>query len=346
MPERSSVAQVSQIGVETTPGTPVAATRRLGSLNITPTIVTEAETQRPEGMKFATTQVLNREWSTADVSGQPTYEEVIIPLSGAVDAATVSQVMDDATPTGAYEWVFSPDSVAADAPKVFTLEHGQAGVGVEKFAHLLFTGFGLNISRSAVELTGSAFGHPAVKGTSMTPGLDIPTELNPIAPGQVCIYMATTHADLEDGGDSDPDKRLTRVISFNPSIEDRFTPAWFINCVLPSFTTWVENADGVQGAMELTAAADTVGMGLLDTIRNGDTIHVRVEAKGPVIYNAGDQLDLRHLFQWDMALKVENVSTQSDEDGVYAIPWTLTPVHDPVWGKAMSIKVRNTVAAL
>lgn len=346
MPERSSVAQVSQIGVESTPGTPVAATRRLGSLRVTPSITAEAEVDRPEGLKFGTTQTLNREWATADVSGKPTYEEVIIPLSGAVDVATVSQVMDSATPTGAYEWVFTPDSSAADAPKVFTLERGQDGVQVEKYSHLLFTGFGLNISRTGVELTGSAFAKSAVSGTSLTPALDIPTALHPITPGSVCVYMADTHAGLESGGVSDPTKRLTRVINANPSIEDKYVPAWFVNCAVSDFTTFVENADGVGGSFGLTAEADAVGMGLLAKLRNGDTVHVRIEANGPVIYNAGTKPNLTHLFQWDMALKIQNVEGQSDEDGIYAIPWTFSPVHDTTWGKAMSIKVRNTVPSL
>lgn len=346
MPERSSVAQVSQIGVETVPGTPVAATRRLGSLIITPSINTEAELNRPEGLKFPTTQTLNREWATADISGQPTYEEVIIPLSGAIDVATVSQVMDGVTPTGAYEWVFTPDSAGADAPKVFTLERGQDGVNVEKFAHLLIAGFGLDLSRSAVSMSGSAFARPAVRGTSLTPALDVPTALTPMTPGSFCVYMATTRAGLESGGSSDPAKRLTRVISFNPAIEDRYTPAWFVNCVEPSFTTWVENADGVGGSINLTAEADTVGMGLLDNIRAGDTLHVRLESKGPVLYNAGTKPNLQALFQWDMALKVENVDGWSDEDGIYAIPWTLRLVHDTTWGKATSVMVRNKVASL
>jgi hypothetical protein len=148
MTERSSVAQVSQIGVETTPGTPVVATRRLGGLSLTPGIETESQMFRPAGSKFSTVQVLNKEWTEVGVEGAATYEEVIIPLSGAVGAATVSQVMDGGTPTGAYEWVFTPASFAADAPKTFTLEAGQDNVQAERIAHLLFTEFGLEITRS------------------------------------------------------------------------------------------------------------------------------------------------------------------------------------------------------
>lgn len=343
---RSTSAQITQIGRETTPGTPVAATRRLGSLSISPSVSAETAMFRPEGVKFPTVQALNREWATFDGTGQPTYEEVVIPLSGAVDTATVSQVLDGVTPTGAYEWVFTPDPAGADTPKTFTLERGQDGVQVEKFAHLLFTGFGLELTRAGVSLSCPGFAKRMSSGTDATDGLDIPADLTPILPGQFCIYMAETHAELEDDpGVSDPTKRLTRVIAANPSMEDRYNPAWFINCTEDSFTTFVENPDGVGGTFGLTQEADAVGMGLMENLRNGDTVHVRMEAQGPVIYDAGVQQDLRHLFRWDMALKVENVEGWSDEDGIYAIPWTLRPALDGTWGKAHQITVRNTVAA-
>lgn len=346
MTERSTVAQLTQVGVEATPGTAVAATRRLGSLTLAPSITAEAEVNRPEGMKFGTTQTLNREWATVDVGGKPTYEEVIIPLSGAITAATAVQVMDGATPTGAYEWTFAPDSSAADAPKTFTLERGQDTVNVEKYAHLLFTAFGLEVSRSEANMTGSAFAQAAVKGTALTPALAIPATLNTMTPGSFCIYMADAQADLSAAGASDPAKRLSRVISFNASVEDRYNPAWFVNCSISSFTTWVENPDGAQGGVTMTLEADTVGLGLLDNLRAGDTVFLRLESFGPVIYDAGTKPNLRHTFQWDLALKVESVDAFSDEDGIYAIPFTLKPVHDVTWGKAMSVLVRNKVATL
>lgn len=341
MPERSSVAQVSQIGVEATPGTAVAATRRLGSLSVVPSISAEAEMFRPEGLKFPTVQVLNREWAEVDVEGTPTYEEVIIPLSGAIDTATVSQVMDGATPTGAYEWVFTPDSAAADAPKTFTLERGQDTVQAEQFTHLLFSGFGLEVSRTGVSLSGSGFAKRAASGFDMTNGLETPADLTPIAPGHFSVFLSDTVAGLATEGN-----RLTRVIGANPSVEDRYNPAWFVNGAEDSFTTWVENPDGVGGTFGLTVEADATGMAWLPRMRVGTTHYLRIEAEGPVIYNAGTQLDLRHLFQWDMAVKVENAESWSDEDGIYAIPWTLRPVHDATWGKAMTMKVRNTVSAL
>lgn len=346
MAERSSVAQVSQIGVEATPGTAVAATRRLGSLTITPSIQAENEAFRPEGLKFPTLMVQNREWSEVDVEGVPTYEEVVYPLTGAMDAATVAQVMDGTTATGAYEWTFTPETAVADDPKTFTLERGQAGVQAERFSHVLFTSFGIEVSRSQVSLSGSGLARSAEKGIVPTAGLPIPTTLNPITPGQFSVYLADTQVALSTGGASDPARRLGRVISANPSIEDRYNPAWFVNQAEASFTTWVENADGAGGSFPLTVEADAAGMAHLDTMRAGSLKFLRLEALGPVIYNAGVQLNLRHMFRWDMAVRVESADSWSDEDGIYAIPWTFLPMHDATWGKAQQVTVRNKVAAL
>lgn len=347
MVERSTSAQVAQIGVEATPGLAVAATRRLGSLTISPSIQSESDLFRPAGLKFPTVATLNREWAEFDLDGTATYEEVVIPLSGAVDAATVTQVMDGATPTGAYEWVFTPDPLAADNPKTFTLEAGQAGVQAERFAHLLFTSFGLDISRSEVSLSGGGIAKAAVAGIAPTAGLSSPETLTPITPGQFCVYMADTHADLESApGVTDAANRQVRVISAAPSIEDRFNPAWFVNCTEDSFTTFVENPDGAGGDFGLTVEADDAGMAHLNTFRAGMTKFVRIEATGPVIYDEGAGDPIRMLFRWDLAVKAESVDSWSDEDGIYAIPWTFRPVYDATWGNAMQITVRNTVAAL
>jgi hypothetical protein len=345
MPERSSVAQIAQIGPEVTPGTAVAATKRLGSLTLEPSIQGDGTMFRPQGLKFPTTQVLPQEW--AEVKGSsdtPTYEEVIYPLSGAMgQAITVTQVMDGATPTGAYEWVFTPNGTAADNPKTFTLESGQSGVQAEKFAHLLFQEFGLEISRTGMSLSTSAIAQKATGGITPTPALAVPSSLTPINPATVSVYFADNTTDL--GGLTGTGVLLNRVISANPKIGDRYNPAWFVNAD-PSFSTFVENADGASSEFGLTVEADTQGSAWLARYRAGTTHFVRIEAKGPVIYNAGVQPNLQYLFQWDLAVKVKSADSWSDEDGIYAIPWTLQPVYDGTWGKAMTLKVRNKVSAL
>ena len=100
MSERSSVAQVQQIGVEVTPGTAVAATRRLGAMTLTPSINAETDPYRPQGSKFPTVMTMNREWTELAMEGKPTYEEVVYPLAMVGTAPVVTELLDTATPTG------------------------------------------------------------------------------------------------------------------------------------------------------------------------------------------------------------------------------------------------------
>lgn len=341
MPERSSIAQVSQIGVESTPGTAVAATRRLGSMSIMPSPTVEVSSFRPMGVKFTTITALNREWADVSAEGQPTYEEVVIPLHGAVGTPVVADILDGATPTGATRWTFTPSSSAADNPKTFTLEHGQDSVQAERFAHLLFGSFGLSINRSEVSLSASGFARRMETGFNPTDGLAIPADLSPIMPGHFTVTLAETAAAL-----GTTDVIQSRVVSVEPSLEDRYNPAWFVNQAEDSFATFVESPDGVGGGVGMTLEADTQGMAWVDRLRDGSTHFLRLEALGRTIYDAGTQLDLRERFTWDMAVKVTNMESYSDEDGIYALPFTFTLVHDSTWGKAMQIEVVNTLAAL
>jgi hypothetical protein len=340
MAERQTVAQVQQIGKEVTPGTAVAATRRLGSITLTPGVEAEAEMFMPAGAKFATVQSLNREWVSGDISGTPTYEEIIYPLAGAVGAPTTSQLMDGGTPTGAYQHVFTPATAAADTPVTFTLEQGDA-VQAEKMAHLLFTGFSLDINRAGIGLGGSFFAQALTRSIVMTAGLGLPTNIVPILPGHVTVSTAATFAGLSGGAS------LTRVISANPSIGDKFAPAWFVNAAQPSFTTYVEPAEGPTSEFAMAVEADATGMAYLDLLRSGATAYLRVQAKGgPNIYNAGTQLNLQRSLTWDMAVKVKDADTWSDSDGIFGIPLTMQMVHDTTATFSQKVTVVNSLSTL
>lgn len=338
MAERQTVAQVQQIGREATPGLAVAATKRLGSLSLSPGISTETGMFRPSGLKFATVQALNQEWVEGDAEGQPTYDEVVYPLAGALGQPVTSQIMDAAVPTGAYQHVFTPDSSAADNPFTFTLEQGQEGVQGEQFSHILFTGFSLDISRSEVSLSGSFIGKKAVRNFDLTNGLTVPADLKPILPGHFSAYVADTAAELDTG------TKLLRLISASPEVTDRYNPAWFVNAEEESFTTWTENADGPTAESGMTLEADAVGMSYLDRLRSGETFFLRLEALGAEIMEGVPES--RYRFTWDMAVKAREVDTWSDEDGIWAIPFTFQMVHDGTWGKATQVTVVNELQTL
>lgn len=88
-----ALTQVSQIGVEVTPGTPVAATRRLVSMGLPLSPSREIQEFRPPGFKFTTGHVETRQWSEGSIGDGSglSYNEVQYPLSSLLSKVTPVQ---------------------------------------------------------------------------------------------------------------------------------------------------------------------------------------------------------------------------------------------------------------
>lgn len=326
MAERATISQVVQIGVETTPGTAVAAARRLQALSIEPSVSADVNVFRPMGQKYPALASLGREWVEADLSGRATYDEIVYPLSSVLHTATPV-----VTGTG-QRWTFNPSSTAEDTPRTFTVEVGSA-FRAHRFAYGLVNEFGIAFSRDGVELSGSMIGRAIQDGVALTAApTTIP--LVPILPTQVDVFMDTTYAALGT-------TKLGRLLSAEFSLGGRFGPLWVLDSAQPGFVAHVEQEP--DATLELLAEADAQAMALaVGALRDGTTRFFRIRATGPVI-GAGPTT---HSFSLDVAAKVESPGDFSDEDGVYAIGPTLRIVHDSGWGKAFSCEVVNTLTAL
>lgn len=329
MAERSSLNQVVQIGVETTPGTGVAADKRLQSISIEPSPSVEMDTFRPTGQKFNALSTLSKEWTEASVSGRATYSEIIYLLSSVLNTGVITSPDATLAPT-ARKWVFAPSSTADDVPKTFTIEHGSS-VRASKFTYALMTEMGMAFSRDTVEVTGSLMGRSITDNITMTAA---PTSLPliPVLPTQVSVYLDNTAAALGT-------TKLTRALTAEWSIGSRFGPLWVLDAANPSYVTHIETVPDLSAGLMLEA--DAQGMGLLSTLRAGDTKFLRIEALGSTIGGA-----VRYLLTVDLAVKVSDMGGFSDADGVYAAEFSFTGVHDATWGKSMEVSVVNTQAAL
>lgn len=340
MATRSSVSQRTQVGLESTPGTAVPASRTLQSLTVELNPSVESKAFRPRGYKYATVIAANKEWSEGDLEGTPTYDEIVYPLASVFGKpGNPVAVQDGATPTGAYMWTFDTATSAPDLPATFTIEQGD-GDHAERATFVTFTDFGLDISRDEIGVSGSAIG-TALDRTlgSLTLGATpVAEDLVPILPGQVCVYAS---ADPETLGD--PSSHLPTVLEVNPSIGGKYGPAWFLNCLVAGFSGIVEQAEP-DFTVDLTMEADATGIGWADKFRTGATTFLRIEATGPEV-KVGVEAS-RYRLTWDLAVKVLEPGEYSDEDGVYAIAPTLQVVHDAGWGKASHLEVVNTVAAI
>jgi hypothetical protein len=118
MAEIATIFQLCQLGIETVPGTPVAATKKLAALMIEPQIRSEIQKYRGTGYKFPAIASMAKEWVEADLSGPITYTELIYLLSSIMGTTTPTAGTTDQT------WVFNIDPDGADTPKTYTIEWG------------------------------------------------------------------------------------------------------------------------------------------------------------------------------------------------------------------------------
>jgi hypothetical protein len=327
MAERSSLNQTIQIGVETTPGTAVAANKRLQSIGIEPSISVETNQFRPIGTKYNALSTLGKEWVEAAITGRGTYTELQYLLSSVGTTAVIT------TPGGgttSRQWVFSPSTTADDVPKTFTVEHG-SGVRADRFTYGLVTEFGMSFSRDGIEVTGSMLGRALEDAITLTAS---PTTnaLVPILPTQVTCFLDTTAAGLGT-------TKLTRLISGEFSMGSRFGPVWILDAANPGFVNHVETEPDLSCTLLLQA--DTQGMGLLTNLRAGDVRFLRIECLGAIIEAA-----IRYKFTIDLAISISDTGGFSDADGVYAIEFSGIGVHDGTWGKAVQFTMVNTSTAL
>lgn len=321
----ATVYQTSQIGVEITAGTSVAANKKLTSVGFTFSPAPDLQIFRAAGNKYPSVASLNREWTEIDLDGAITYTEIVYLLSAILEKATI------ATVTGATTWTFTPLTSAADAIQTYTIEQGSAA-RAHKASYALLNDLTLSFARDESTISGSMIANSLTDGITLTP---TPTEiaLVPVTGPQVKVYLADTIAGLVGA------PALIGAVSVEWALTNRFGPAWFLNG-LTGYTQHVE----LEPTLEVTLMqeADTEGMALLPVMRTGATKYLRIEAVGGVI-GAGPGT---YKFTLDTACKVTDVGDFSDQEGVYAIEYTLQGFHDSTWLGPCKAVVVNDLTAL
>lgn len=320
---RGSIFQSVQVGPEVTPGTSVAASKRLLGLSIQPTNKAEVKLFRPMGSKFQTVATLNKEWSEASIGGPVSYTDLVYALCSCV-------VNVAPTGTTAKTWIFSPALSAADTIKTLTVESGDA-TRAQKFTYGIVNSLGLKFSRTGNEISGSMIGKAATDGITLTA---TPTDvaLIPVMPTQVTYKLADTQAGLAGAS------VIPNIIDSEWSLSGRFAPAWFMDGTT-TFASHVETEPELS--VKFRMEADATALGLLTTMRAGSTKFLRISATGALI-SGSDYYSLTI----DTALKMTEPTSYEDVDGVYAYGWSASGVYDSTWTKTTEITVINALAAL
>lgn len=335
MPERTTVTQVVQIGVESTPGTAVAADKRLKSFQVVIGIDADFTEIVPNGHKFPTGFVPGKESTHAKIAcpGGISYDELPYLWSSVLNyAAAVQQGA-----TTAYKWTNSSATTAEDTVKTYTVEQGSS-VRAHKFAYGMITEVSLKGDRSKVELDGAMIGQLLSDGITLTSSPTVvPAAGNmvPLVPKNVSIYADDTSGGL--GG-----TKLTRVLGWELSVKNRFAPLWVVDASNASWVVGIEQP--IQAELKLKLEANSTAMALVTTnMRGGTSKFFRVEAISST--NAGTAYP--YSMKFDFCGQVKSAPGDLDDaDGVVPVELTFGAVHDETWGKALEVNTICKTSAL
>jgi hypothetical protein len=328
MPERASIFETVQIGPETVPGTAVPATKKLSAMGISIRPAITSRRFRPGGNKLDTLIIPGRKSSEADVEGVGTFVDPCYALSSVLGTTTPTGV---AGSTGAFDWIFAMNSSGPDNPKTFTVESGSS-VRAARVTHGVFTEYGMTFNSEEVTVSGALIGQRYEDGITRTVAGVTSTSASPIIPDDTDVFIDTTFAALGT-------TKQLRAMSAEFKVGNRYSPLWVMNSANASWVAIVETAPDVT--LNLTVAADAAGMANLTALETGATRYVRLKNEGSAILATV----AKHLFQIDMAARVENIGSLQDQDGVFAATWNFRAI-DTTSLAGVQVKVTNDLASL
>jgi hypothetical protein len=337
--ERAIATSIVQLAPETTPGTPVAATKRLSSLNIALASDADVAFQGPTGYLFDTTSTVNREWSTSDISGIPNYCELQYPLSSLFGAATITT-----PPSGVLtrDWVFNIVHNRQGTIKTFTVEQGDVDAGTsERAAYCFFNSLDMSFSREGgTEIGGSMMGQIIDYAFTLTDPLTVNgLPQVPVQPNEVNVYLDLDSSDIGT-------TQWTDAFTIGWSIADRWNVAYPLNRSKPSFDR--HYATKPDPTMTFSVANNVAGRELIDYFRERTNMFIRIDALGPLIESVGSgpAIDYFFMYQQDMCVQLAEAFDPADINGLATLDWSGRIVYDTTWGKAITAKIRNNQTAL
>jgi hypothetical protein len=336
MPDRFTVQEVVQLGMESVNGTLVPPTVQLTGMQLELDTAIEIDRIAPSGSLFDTIAAPRQESATGSISGAPTYQECAYVFSNVFGAAVTT------TPSGAVNTrrrVWLPSSSVPWTPLTWSIYRGMVGNTAESAAYGLLSGVNMSFSRAAQpEIGGDLFAYAldyaasvVASGTGIT---KLP--LTPILPGQVCVYNDPTFAAIGT-------TRLTRDFVAAFEVSGLFGPFWPLDCTLASFGGHAPLKPDTTTA-SLTLGNDTQGRAFVPLMRAGTTTYVRIEATGPVV-DAGPPA-FPHRLTIDLACKVVDAPARGDTDGLSTLDWSLGLFDDPALGGAIRVTLDTNVATL
>ena len=327
MSERASIFEKPRIGVESTPGTPVAANLVLKSLTITPTPVIPREAIYVAGNMASVGQTGGKEYTDFSIDAPLTYSDTPFFFNSILCAPT------SATTSGVTTLTWRPDAEGANSLRTYTVEVG-SGSGSAGFAGAFLTDLSVSIDKSSVKITGKGMGKSYQEGITLTVN---PSDviLEPASSNQVSVFVAQTLAGLDD-----PSARMKRCLSASFSMAGRQSALMVLDDTEQSYSASVERR--FDKSAQIVVEQDSQGSGLMGALKSASLFWVRYICKGREI-TTGNPLTLQITFP----AQIKSTSRQ-DNDDVFCSTWDMEPTSVTgafATGKSAYVEVLMKVAA-
>lgn len=319
------VLQVSQIGIESTPGTAVAADTILHAVSFGMAIEGGGVVPfRPEGYRAnVLTKRTNREMTNIPVEMIADYRSLAWIFSSLLD--TVTPVQQGATIAWKWTWTFDP----TDAPTrtTFTVERGDASLASE-VPYVFFHSWGLTFNREDYTVQGGAMGALRTDGVSLTGS---PTEISaiPILAEDTLIYLEATEAALAGA------TALTRVVEVEWHLNNAAKGRFSANADA-SFSELTELAPEMGGTMKFWKNA--ASMAFAAAARAGTKKFLRIKTVGPLIADTYYQT-----LQITCPIKFTEMGNFGDDDDAVTVELPFVLEYDETSAFAAEIELTTDI---
>lgn len=279
-PQRAFINQTLQFGLEATPGTNVAAAKKLQCFDIILSMMADVNQYTPTGRKYPAIVIENSEWVEGTMSGILDYNGLVYPLSGICGAAT--SIAAHGASLTAKDWTFNPPLTGSVQPQTYTIEQGENNafgnaIYNHKVNYGLFSELGYKIDRKAgATVSGKLLAQQLQTAITMTSS---PTAIaiQPSAGKHFNVFLDTTFANLG----------VTQILTEDMAVDFMFSnvyaPFFPLNRANLGFTAHVDTKP--TALLKLLLQADATGMTELTYLENGTTVFIQINGQGIVIDN-------------------------------------------------------------
>jgi hypothetical protein len=328
MTTRSTVDKGLQLGVETTPGTQVAANRKVPNLDIQWNPELQHETFRPPGQKYDTSAVVHGALMRGTYMGAGCFNSIVYALAGLIGAT----ITTPGGGTNSRNWAFVPVASGRDTnQKTYTVERGDAAAAqVSTFTQI--SSFKLEASRQSVKYNGNVFGRLASDGNTLTASPTLITA-RPVAAPQIKVYVDTTWAGIGT-------TLVTDAYAFSLDIGEKFLP-FFAFDGSTSYKDTAEQAPDLGFGFK--TAHNAQSRAWFGALAANTTYFIRAVITGPILEAA-----INEKIQIDIAGRFA-AAPDDDNGGVYGYEYQFNPIYDSTFnstGGVLAVNCVNLLTAL